>query len=157
MTKITTLGIDPGINHTGVAIVEYSDDFRLLEHKEFNHNNKKDNYQNIANIASQYNRQINDYVNNRYDIAIIEAVEYHGERSHHATLNKLAFIAGYLTATLEATPVEPREWKKITGKANASKKYIKKFVDTMYDNIKSQHVADAICIAMYGILHNNVN
>ena len=155
MKKII-VGIDPGLNNTGVCILEYfNEKISIILLEEIITSNKDPINRRLLHIYNSINNILNNYPN----LTLMGLEESFVNINSKSSL-KLGMVTGVILALSAKYNLELKHMssthikKKISGNGGASKEYIKLFVDAIIPDISeniSHHVYDAIAIAIVSL------
>lgn len=153
---MTVIGIDPGIEKTGIGIIEsYKGNYKLIFEKLIKTNSKLNYYKRLSIIDEEFNEILNNF---KIDSAAIEKVFF---AKNVKTALIISEVRGILLLSLfkknisifEYTPLQVKQ--SIAGYGNADKTQVQKFIKILLklENIpKSDDVADGMALA---IVHLN--
>lgn len=150
------LGIDPGLNHTGICVLEYkNNNFKILYTEEIIPNKNFKLEEKLFFIQKKIK-----YIYNLFPFISILGLEESFVNTNAKTSLKLGMVIGLILAIsvefnlilkfMTATHIK----KFITGKGHCSKElifiYVKTFIPNLEENLSS-HIYDAIAISLLSI------
>ena len=159
MEENLIIGIDPGLNHTGICLLKYfNNTFEIIYGEEIITTTKDSIQQRLLIIHNKIENILKIYPS----INIMGLEETFVNINNKSSL-KLGMVNGVILMLagkfnlqlqyMSATYIK----KKFTGKGSANKAYMKIFVDSIIPNIEekigkiSHHMYDAIAIAIVAI------
>ena len=154
LKTITVLGIDPGIQNTGLAIVMGNTQYKLIDSVHVKTKSSEDTSDRLHQIYTQGNELLTRHA---VDAICIEKV-YHNKNVNSSISTGMVIGVIHIMAKMHKKPVielTPQAIKKATGLgAKATKAEIMKVGTQMFGiDMESDHQADAIFAAVAGILH----
>lgn len=151
------IGIDPGLNNTGICILHYvNNNFNILFLEEITTSNKDQ----IGFRLLKIHEKINEILIKFPQVSIMGLEESFVNINSKSSL-KLGMVSGLILSLsakykLKLKYMSPTHIKKqISGNGGASKDSVKLFVNTIIPNLNensiSHHVYDAIAIAIVAL------
>ncbi len=155
--KNRVLGIDPGLRHTGWAVIEFnSGQFEYIASGVINTNTKASLSERLMYIHQELNKVINAYTPDKAGLE-----ETYVNQKNYASSLKLAHARGVSMVAVNMREIEVIEYpaktvkKTIVGNGNAPKDQVSRMLTILMPSvaIKSEDESDALAIAVCHGLH----